>query len=77
MEEHANQIQIWFFIGVLLFLYGVLILGAGIFHLFFPPPRQMTLSELHPDLWWGVLLLGIGLFYCVKYWPSRKSRATS
>jgi hypothetical protein len=72
MEEHTNQIAIWFFIGVLLFLYGILIFGAGIFHLFVPPLQQMALSELHPDIWWGGLVLVIGLFYCIKYWPSRR-----
>jgi hypothetical protein len=76
MEEHTNQIAIWFFIGVLLFLYGLLILGAGIYHLFVPPPQQMALSELHPDIWWGGLLLVIGGIYCMKYWPFQKSRAT-
>jgi hypothetical protein len=77
MEDQRNQIEIWFFIGILLFLYGVLILGAGIYHLFFPPLQQMTLNELHPDLWWGGILLAIGLFYGVKYWPFRKSSVTS
>jgi hypothetical protein len=28
---HGSGIQIWFFIGVLLLIYGVLILGYGIF----------------------------------------------
>lgn len=76
MEEHTNQIAIWFFIGVLLFLYGVLIFGVGIFHLFVPPLQHLTLSELHSDIWWGGLLLIIGCIYCMKFWPFRKSRTT-
>ena len=31
------MISIWFFIGLLLLLYGVLILGAGIYEYFDPP----------------------------------------
>jgi hypothetical protein len=65
----TNQIPIWFFIGGLLAVYGVLILAYGVFALFRPPAAPPALAELHPDLWWGGLLIGIGGFYTVKYWP--------
>lgn len=74
MKEHTNQIAIWFFIGALLFVYGILILGAGIYNLFIPPTQQMALSELHPDIWWGGLLLVLGLGYCIKHWPFRSKK---
>lgn len=70
--ESPRQIEIWFFIGALLFLYGVLITGAGIYHFVNPPPEQIALRELHSDLWWGVLLLVLGSVYSVRFWPWRR-----
>ncbi len=71
---HGSKIPIWFFIGLLLAIYGVLILGYGILEAMtgsFPPGVQLT--ELHTPIWWGGLLLVIGLFYLVKFRP-RQSR---
>ena len=68
-DEH--QVPIWFFIGCLLLVYGVLITGAGLFHLVspVPPDQQVTLYKLHADLWWGALMVAVGLFYAVRYRP--------
>jgi hypothetical protein len=62
-------IPIWFFIGALLLVYGVLILGAGIFGLFHPPP--VVLANLHAGIWWGALLVVIGLGYVRAFRPRR------
>jgi len=51
----------------------VLIFGAGIWTLFEPPARTPVLSHLHAGIWWGALLLVIGLFYSVRYRPGRQS----
>jgi hypothetical protein len=67
--EETGRIEIWFFIGALLLAYGILIMGAGIVHFFSPPAQTLALAELHADVWWGALLLVIGLVYTVKYWP--------
>jgi hypothetical protein len=67
--EKTHQIPIWFFIGCLLALYGLMILGYGIYSLFHPPLHPAALHELHPDVWWGALLSAIGGIYTVKYWP--------
>ena len=64
-----KRIEIWFFIGALLFMYGVLIAASGIYYLFVPQAHPVELSNLHPDIWWGGLLLVLGLIYCKKYWP--------
>jgi hypothetical protein len=70
-EEH--QVPIWFFIGGLLLIYGILILGMGLFHLVAPPPssEQVTLYNLHADIWWGVLMIAAGLFYTIRFHPSK------
>ncbi len=67
--DNKREIPIWFFIGSLLSVYGVLILGTGIYHLFSPPQKQLVLANLHADIWWPLLLLLIGLVYTIKYWP--------
>ena len=67
--EHSKQIEIWFFIGALLLAYGILITGEGIYHFFVPQLASIALSELHADIWWGILLLVVGLFYSIKFWP--------
>ncbi len=77
MKEH--HVSIWFLIGLQLALYGVLIGGAGIYGFFFPPPpeQQTILSHLHAGIWWGAIMLALGLFYTLKFFPvSRKTSQT-
>ena len=71
-DEH--QIPIWFFIGGLLLIYGVLITGAGLFALVVPPPEEsrVALYYLHSDIWWGTFMAIVGLFYCIHYNPFRQ-----
>lgn len=66
-----NLISIWFFIGVLVLVYGVIILGAGLFGA--PPAgRKVVLYELRADLWWGALMTILGLIYTLKFRPKKK-----
>ena len=71
MHEHDKQIPIWFFIGSLLAIYGLLIVGAGIYSWLNPPPpeRMVKLWQYHAELWWGGLLVVFGLVYVVRFWP--------
>ena len=73
--ETEQQVPIWFFIGGLLTLYGVLILGSGIYGYLNPPPeaQRVALWNLHADLWWPVLMILVGVFYCVKFRPGKKT----
>lgn len=79
--ESEHQVPIWFFIGILLLIYGVVILGAGLYGLAYPSQVQIKLSEanpqaswffLHPDIWWSVLLIALGTLYTVKFKPVSK-----
>jgi hypothetical protein len=67
-----DSISIWFFIGISLVVNGVLILAAGIYQYMNPPPpaEQVVLFQLHAGIWWGALLLLLGLFWTVRYKPS-------
>ena len=67
--HRPGMISIWFFIGVLLLVYGILIFGAGIYGLSNPP--DVKLADLHAGVWWGALLTVLGLIYTVKFKPGR------
>lgn len=71
----GRSVSIWFFIGLSLLVNGVLILGAGLYEYWNPPPpeSQVVLFQLHAGVWWGALLTLIGGLYCWKYAPSRAS----
>jgi hypothetical protein len=71
MHEHDKQIPIWFFIGILLTIYGILILGVGVHEWMRPPAIKVALWSLHADVWWGIVLIAIGTLYVVKQRPGR------
>ncbi len=62
-------ISIWFFIGVSLLVNGILIVGAGIWEIFDPPTNAVVLFDLHANVWWGALLVILGLIYCFRFAP--------
>jgi len=68
------MISIWFFIGVSLLVNGVLIFAAGIYQLLNPPAETtIVLYSLHANVWWGAVLLLVGLIYCLKFAPKRQA----
>jgi hypothetical protein len=71
MHNTHGSLSIWFFIGVLLTAYGILITGAGIYDLASPPPTPVVLANLHAPIWWGAVLLVIGLFYFIRFFPRK------
>jgi hypothetical protein len=67
------MISIWFFIGISLAVNGALILAAGIYQVLDPPANPgVVLFQLHANVWWGALLLAIGLIYCFTFAPRRR-----
>ena len=71
---HGSGIAIWFFIGVLLVLYGGMVFAYGIFEWMTANyPAGVQLTYLHTPVWWGGLLFLIGLLYVVKFRPGRAS----
>jgi hypothetical protein len=68
---HDSGISIWFFIGVLLIIYGALILGYGIWELATHTLANVILANLHAPVWWGAILLALGLFYGLRFRPGR------
>ena len=70
--HHRDLISIWFFIGIMLLIYGVAILASGLMELNSPPARTVVLSELRAPIWWGALLIVIGAFYSWHFAPFRR-----
>lgn len=70
--DTEHQIPIWFFIGALLAVYGMLIFGGGVYAWVSHAQVKVALAHLHADVWWGLLLMLIGTGYTVKFWPFGK-----
>jgi hypothetical protein len=66
------MVSIWFFIGISLAFNGALILAAGIYQVVYPPANPgVVLFQLHAGVWWGAVLLLVGLIYCIRFRPGR------
>lgn len=61
MSDDITQMKpIWFFVGWVLMVIGVIVLAAGIYHLFVPVQYAIELHHLHIGIWWGIVLLAGG-----------------
>jgi hypothetical protein len=65
-----HMLPVWFFIGVILLIYGIIICWTGIYEIWHPP--STVLANLHAPIWWGGLLSIIGVFYISQYRPGRQ-----
>jgi hypothetical protein len=70
---HNSSISIWFFIGVLLSVYGAMILGYGLYEVITHTTANVVLANLHAPIWWGALMLALGLFYGVRFRPGHEN----
>jgi hypothetical protein len=69
VTENHHIIPVWFFVGIMLLIYGVLILASGIAEWSHPP--DTVLASMHAPVWWGGLLVVLGGFYCLHFRPGR------
>jgi hypothetical protein len=65
--KKETLLPVWFFVGLLLGIYGILILVSGLTEWSSPPPT--VLAELHAPVWWGALLTVVGVVYTVAFRP--------
>jgi hypothetical protein len=66
-----HPFSIWFVIGIQLDIYGLMIFGAGIYNYFAPSAQPVVMSHLHAAIWWGFLLVLMGVFYTLKFFPKK------
>ena len=57
--------SIWFFVGLLLTILGAIISISAVYSLLSPPTQPKIFSHVHPDLWWGIVMLAFGLFFAI------------
>ena len=69
MEEKHQITPVWFFVGLLLLVYGLLILGSGLAEWSHPP--DTVRADLHAPVWWGALMAVIGAGYTLAFRPRR------
>ena len=68
-ESDHHMLPVWFFVGIILLIYGILILATGILE--FSRPPSTVLANLHPAIWWGAPLAVIGAVYVYLFMPRR------
>jgi hypothetical protein len=74
-DVETAELSIWFFCGILMLAYGLVLIVTGMLEFHNPPPNEILLpwlQPLHPTLWWGVVMSIFGGIYTAKYWPKGK-----
>ena len=72
--HHQQMIPVWFFVGVILLIYGIIIFGTGVSELKSPPLDALVSMPgwaQHPAVWWGAILTVIGGIYVYLYFPKK------
>jgi hypothetical protein len=54
-----EPLSIWFFVGIILLGYGLIVMIAGLVG----DDRPTVLAELRPALWWGAIMLVAGVIF--------------
>ena len=65
----GERLSIWFFVGVMTLLYGLVLLPYGAWAWLTGHEADTVLHQLHPTFWWGLLLTIFGGFYTFHFRP--------
>ncbi len=65
----GELLSIWFFVGLMTLLYGLVLLPYGAYAWFGGHEAPTVLHHLHPTFWWGILLTVFGGVYTRVYRP--------
>lgn len=63
--KRQGPLPVWFFVGIIFVLYGVIILITGFAELSNPP--QTELWQLHAAVWWGAVILVVGALFASRH----------
>jgi divalent metal cation (Fe/Co/Zn/Cd) transporter len=55
--------SIWYFVGLILMAMGLVIFATGLHAIFTHQQIHTVLANLHPDLWWGGLMVVVGAVF--------------
>lgn len=65
----GESLSIWFFVGMLTLLVGIVLLPYGAWAWFGHHEAPTVLHELHPTFWWGLLMTTFGALYVIAFRP--------
>jgi uncharacterized membrane protein HdeD (DUF308 family) len=66
MNKEKGMRSIWYFVGLIMFLIGIIVFAAGIYDLMNPSDHDIKLTSLHTNIWWGALITITGIIYIIK-----------
>ncbi|HEX5430399.1 MAG TPA: hypothetical protein VFW83_00425 [Bryobacteraceae bacterium] len=64
-----SLIPVWFFVGLLIGIYGLLICASGLAE--WSHPANTVLAGLHAPVWWGGVLAIAGAAYAIAFRPGK------
>ncbi len=73
----GEALSIWFFVGMMALVYGVVLLLYGAWAWFGGHEAMTVLHTLHATFWWGLLLTVFGAFYTLRFLPRRGDRSVA
>ena len=65
-NEPKKMRPIWYFVGLVLLSMGAVVLLTGIYRLSTGAPHTTVLARLHPDVWWGAVMVAAGAIFFFK-----------
>jgi formate/nitrite transporter FocA (FNT family) len=67
MNDNKTEMKsIWYFVGLIMFAIGLIVVAAGIYDLFVPSDGKIVLANLKANIWWGALITITGAIYIYK-----------
>jgi hypothetical protein len=61
--------SIWYFVGLILMAMGLVVFITGLYDVLTHQQIKTVLANLHPNLWWGGLMIVVGALF---FWLNRK-----
>jgi len=62
-DTTPKMVSIWFLVGLILVIYGLILTGCGVYYQAHPELLTQKLGELNPSLWWGSGMAGLGAIF--------------
>lgn len=67
MNDAGKKMKpIWYFVGLVLLAMGGIVFLSGLYTLIFRVQHKTALAHLHPDLWWGAIMVIAGTIFFLK-----------
>ncbi len=66
-SRKSEPLPVWFFVGIIFVIYGLIILITGLTEISHPP--HTILSGVHPAIWWGAVIAALGGFFMYRFGP--------